>query len=155
MFEVLNFKIFKKLGEIFAKPIEEVEKPAKKAVMGKKINNKISPSPNDKKTKDAKKTGKFASDSNIKPPPEKKKFIYYSTNLALSYKMADSNDYFLQLYKEHFSQTFQALSYCKGIRQTEIEQIEEKKVFLKKRESHLSKNNISLKTFRKKQIKKH
>ena len=116
--------------------------------MGKKINNKISPSPNDKKTKDAKKNGKITSDANIKPAPEKKKFIYYSTNLALSYKMADSNDYFLQLYKEHFSQTFQALSYCEGIRQAEIDQIEEKKVFLKKRESHLSKINISLKKFR-------
>ena len=118
--------------------------------MAKKINNKISTSPKDRKIKDAKKNGKLASDTNIKPPLEKKKFIYYSTNLALSYKMADSNDYFLQLYKEHFSQTFQALSYCKGIRQIEIEQIEEKKVFLKKRESHLSKNNISLKIKNKK-----
>lgn len=115
--------------------------------MAKKINNKISTSPNNRKAKDPKKPGKLASDSNIKPPPEKKKFIYYSTNLAISYKLADSNDYFLQLYKEHFSQTFQALSYCKGIRQTEIEQIEEKKVFLKKRESHLSKTNIPFKIF--------
>ena len=127
-------------GEIFAIPNEESEeKPVKKPV--KKINNKLSSSPNDKKFKhqEIKKNAKksMGSDKNIKQIPEKKKFIYYTTNLSLAYKSLDSNDYFVQLYKEHFSQTFQALSYCKGIKQIEFDQIEEKKVFLKKRDTHL------------------
>ena len=73
----------------------------------------------------------------------KKKLVYYFSNLAIAYKSPDICDYFVQLYKEHFSQTFQALSYCKGIKPEEFEQIEEKKVFLKKRDSHLSPLNFS------------
>ena len=102
---------------------------------------------NGQKAKNQQKNGKKAGDSdkNVKPVMQKNKFIFYSTNLALAYKSLDSNDYFVQLYKEHFSQTFQALSYCKGIKSIEADQIEEKKVNLKKRETHLSKfKKISL-----------
>lgn len=104
--------------------------------MTKKISSKV----NEKK-ENIKKDIKTQEQNNKKPNIIVKKiaFFYYSSSLAASYRSADLCDYFVQLYKEHFTQTFQALNYCKGLTSPDLEQqIEQKKVILTKRKSHKS-----------------
>lgn len=110
-------------GEIFAKPIENSKKTKKNNVRQLEIIEKKANKPKIIR-------------NNIK---ENKKSTYYFSDLVQAYRVNSIDcDYFTQLYKEHLSQSFQALSYCKNIK-PEPKQIEEKKVFLKRRETHKSK----------------
>jgi len=74
--------------------------------------------------------------------PGKEPFIYYMTNLEKAHRWAGEADYFVQIYREHFLQTFQALSFCKLLKPTDPSVIAQKKVHLPRRETHKDKKTL-------------
>lgn len=66
-------------------------------------------------------------------------FIYYMTSLEKAHRWNGELDYFVQIYREHFIQSFQALSFVKTIKAPDSSIINQKKVNLPRRETHLSK----------------
>ncbi len=76
------------------------------------------------------------------PILNKNDFIYYSTSLEKHHKNWNENDYFCQIYKEHFIQSFQALTFCKYLRPVDPKVLAQKKVFLPKKASHKGKLRI-------------
>lgn len=97
--------------------------------MAKKISSKV----NEKKDLKNQDQNKKKLNNVVKKPT----FFYYSSSLSAAYRSTDLCDYFVQLYKEHFSQTFQALNYCKCLTSPDLEQqLEQKKVILTKKKSH-------------------
>ena len=69
-------------------------------------------------------------------------FIYYMTHMEKAHRWNGENDYFVQVYREHFLQTFQALSFCKMIKPTDPAVINQKRVNLPRKEHHKSKPNL-------------
>lgn len=67
---------------------------------------------------------------------QKPSFVYYMTSLEKHHKKWNEMDYFCQIYKEHFIQSFQALTFCKYLKPVDQRIIAQKKVFLPKRPSH-------------------
>ena len=65
-------------------------------------------------------------------------FIYYMTNLEKSHKSILENEYFTQIYRDHFIQTFQAMTFCRYLRPVDHKVLQQKKVVLERRESHKS-----------------
>jgi len=76
------------------------------------------------------------------PVLNKNAFTYYSTSLEKHHKNWNENDYFCQIYKEHFIQSFQALTFCKYLRPVDPKVLAQKKVFLPKKASHKDKKSI-------------
>jgi len=68
-------------------------------------------------------------------------FIYYITNLGKHLRTYNDRDYFTQIYKEHFQQSFQSMKFCKYMRPTDARVLSKKKVYLTKKEIYRS--NIS------------
>jgi hypothetical protein len=66
---------------------------------------------------------------------EKKPFIYYMTNMEKYHRSLD-HDYFAQIYREHFMQTYQAMMFCRFLRPVDQKVLTQKKVYLNKRETH-------------------
>ena len=62
--------------------------------------------------------------------------IYYMTWLEKYHRHPDERDYFSQIYREHFMQSFQAMGFCKFIKPVDPKVLAQKKVFLTKRETH-------------------
>ena len=75
-------------------------------------------------------------EANQKGKQEKPQFTYYVTSLEKSHRCPDETDYFNQLYLEHFIQTYQAMLFCKFMKPADPQQLEAKKVYLPKRETH-------------------
>ena len=69
-------------------------------------------------------------------------FTYYISNLYKHFKNMVEGDYFAQLYKEHFYQTYQSLSFCKFIKPPDLRVITTKKVRLAKKEAWASNSNF-------------
>ncbi len=46
----------------------------------------------------------------------KKKFEYYNTGMETSFKYPNQGDYFNQIFREHFIQSFHALGFCKMLK---------------------------------------
>jgi len=69
-------------------------------------------------------------------------FIYYMTSLEKSHRYSGEPDYFVHIYKEHFLQSFQALSFVKGIKTTDPAVLNQKKVHLPRRETHKDKKTL-------------
>jgi len=63
-------------------------------------------------------------------------FIYYMTGLEKAHRWNGEPDYFVQVYREHFLQTYQALTFCKMLKQADMSVINQKKVNLPKRDSN-------------------
>ena len=70
--------------------------------------------------------------------------IYYMTWLEKYHKYPDEKDYFSQIYREHYMQSFQAMAFCKFIKPVDPKVLAQKKVFLTKRESHKGESAIKL-----------
>lgn len=68
--------------------------------------------------------------------PKRDAFTYYTTSLEKHHRNWNDSDYFCQIYKEHFIQSFQALTFCKYLRPVDPRMIAQKKVFLPKKPSH-------------------
>jgi len=69
-------------------------------------------------------------------------YTYYVTDLERHHRNWNEADYFCQIYKEHFIQTFQALTFCKYLRPVDPRVLNQKKVFLPKRATHKDKKTI-------------
>jgi CTD small phosphatase-like protein 2 len=63
-------------------------------------------------------------------------FIYYMTNMEKAHRWNGEPDYFVQVYREHFLQTYQALTFCKMLKPADLSVISQKKVNLPKKEVH-------------------
>lgn len=74
-------------------------------------------------------------------PTTKKPFIYYMTNLEKFHRNIE-NEYFAQIYREHFMQSFQAMMFCRFLRPVDPKVLASKKVYLNKRETHKDKKTI-------------
>jgi len=74
--------------------------------------------------------------------PASSTFTYYATSLEKHHRNRNDMDYFCQLYKEHFIQSFQALTFCKYLRPVDPKVLAQKKVFLPKRISHKDKKTV-------------
>ena len=68
--------------------------------------------------------------------PQKSSFTYYVTSLEKHHRKWNEMDYFCQIYKEHFIQSFQALTFCKYLKPVDQRTLSQKKVFLPKRPTH-------------------
>lgn len=69
------------------------------------------------------------------PQAEKKPFIYYMTNMEKHQRNPNDYDYFCNIYREHFIQTYQAMMFCRYLRPVDPKVLGQKKVFLNKRET--------------------
>ena len=65
-----------------------------------------------------------------------KSFIYYMTNLKKYHREYNESDYFCQIYREHFIQSFQAMVFCKYLKPIDQKVLASKKMILPKRETH-------------------
>jgi len=84
----------------------------------------------------SKENHEFSEPSTPLTPVEKKPFIYWMTNLEKYHRNYNENDYFAQIYREHFLQTYQAMLFCKYLKNVDPKVLAQKRVFLQKRESH-------------------
>jgi len=57
-------------------------------------------------------------------------------------KKYDSGDYFSQIFREHFQQSFQALKLCKFMKNTDFKTLASKKVYLTKKDIHRNKKTL-------------
>jgi hypothetical protein len=73
---------------------------------------------------------------------EKKSLLYYTSFLEKYHRNYHENDYFCQIYREHFLQSYQAMMFCKYLKPVDPKVLAQKRVFLTKRES--CKGNIFL-----------
>lgn len=63
---------------------------------------------------------------------------YYVSNLEKYLRRYDDRDYFCQIYKEHFQQSFQSMKFCRYMKQTDPKVLAKKKVYLTKKEIYRS-----------------
>jgi CTD small phosphatase-like protein 2 len=87
------------------------------------------------------------SDTNSTTPPpaasiKHTPFVYYMTSMEKSHRMLNDNDYFLNIYREHFIQTFQAMTFCKFLKPVDSKVLNQKRQILNKRESHKDKKTL-------------
>jgi Dullard-like phosphatase family protein len=93
--------------------------------------------------KGAKETPKAVQDAIINAKAQgKDSFIYYMTYLEKAHRWGGEPDYFVQLYQEHFLQTFQALNFCKAIKPTDPAVLAQKRVYFPKRDTHKDKKTL-------------
>jgi len=69
-------------------------------------------------------------------------FVYYMSSLDKAHRWNGDQDYFAQVYREHFLQSYQALSFCKTLKPTDPSVIAQKRVNLPRRESHKGKKTL-------------
>jgi CTD small phosphatase-like protein 2 len=74
--------------------------------------------------------------------PGKEPFIYYMSNLEKAHTWSGDADYFIQVYREHFIQSFQALSFCRYLKPADNATIIQKKVNLPKRDPSKEKKTL-------------
>jgi len=67
---------------------------------------------------------------------------YYMSNLEKYLKRHDDRDYFCQIYKEHFQQSFQSMKFCRYMKQTDPKVLAKKKVYLTKKEAYRNKKTL-------------
>ena len=70
-------------------------------------------------------------------------FIYYVSSLEKYHRYPDASNYFSQLFHEHFLQTYQAMQFCKYMKPADPKQLQSKKVYLIRRETHKGSSLIS------------
>lgn len=59
---------------------------------------------------------------------------YYMAGMLAALKNPDETDYFNKIYRDHFSQTHQAMSFCRSLRAPDSRVLAQKRVMLSKRE---------------------
>jgi len=77
----------------------------------------------------------------IAKAPGKNPFVYYMTHLERAHRWEGEPDYFVQLYQEHFLQTFQALGFCKALKFDPATIAQKKKCF-PRRDTHKGKRTL-------------
>lgn len=89
--------------------------------------------------KDAMRTSQEISTRNkaqVQAQGKEQPFIYYMSNMEKAHRWNGEPDYFVQVYREHFLQTYQALTFCKMLKPADLSVIAQKKVNLPKKEIH-------------------
>jgi len=76
------------------------------------------------------------------PSDEKKPFIYFMTSLERFHREYDQNNYFCQIYREHFMQTFQAMVFCRYLKPVDHKVLSMKKVTLSRKDIHKDKKTL-------------
>jgi CTD small phosphatase-like protein 2 len=76
------------------------------------------------------------------PMEKKSSIVYYVTGLEKYHRNYYENDYFCQIYREHFLQTYQAMMFCRYLKPVDPKVLAQKRVFLSKRESHKDKRTL-------------
>jgi hypothetical protein len=76
------------------------------------------------------------------PLEKKAQIVYYVTGLEKYHRNYFENDYFCQIYREHFLQTYQAMMFCRYLKPVDPKVLAQKRVFLSKRESHKHKRTL-------------
>jgi len=74
----------------------------------------------------------------------KNTFTYYMTHLEKHLRNYDERDYFSQIYREHFQQSFQALKLCKYMKVPDARVLAKKKVYLPKSDAYRNKKTLVL-----------
>jgi len=69
-------------------------------------------------------------------------FVYYMTHLEKAHRWDGEPDYFVQIYQEHFLQSYQALSFLKNTKPTDPALLAQKRVNLPRRETHKDKRTL-------------
>jgi len=96
-----------------------------------------------KNNKKVKETPKSVQDAIINAKSQgRDSFMYYQTYLEKAHRWDGEPDYFVQLYQEHFLQTFQALNFVKNIKQTDPAVLAQKRVYFPKRDTHKDKKTL-------------
>jgi len=72
----------------------------------------------------------------------KEPFIYYMTHLEKAHKWTGEPDYFVQIYQEHYLQSFQALGFCRAMKQPDPVLLAQKRVNFPKRDTHKDKRTL-------------
>ena len=67
---------------------------------------------------------------------DKKPFIYFMTSLERFHREYDQNNYFCQIYREHFMQTFQAMVFCRYLKPIDQKVLSLKKLTLPRKDIH-------------------
>jgi len=70
---------------------------------------------------------------------DKKPFIYFMTSLEKHHMEYDESNYFCQIYREHFMQTFQAMMFCKYLKPVDSKVLGLKKMHLPRKDIHKGK----------------
>lgn len=65
---------------------------------------------------------------------------YYMQGLERHFREPDNNDYFCKIYREHFFQSFQAMNFCKNLKDVDPKELNKRKVHLPRLDRH--KGNI-------------
>jgi len=73
---------------------------------------------------------------------EKKPFIYFMTSLERFHREYDQGNYFCQIYREHFMQTFQAMVFCRYLKPVDHKVLSLKKVNLPRKDIHKDKKTL-------------
>ncbi len=73
---------------------------------------------------------------------EKKTFIYFMTNMEKYHMEYNESDYFCQIYREHFMQTYQAMMFCRYLKPIDPKLLSLKKISLPRKEIH--RGNLTL-----------
>eukprot|EP01017_Pseudomicrothorax_dubius_P029488 TRINITY_DN3588_c0_g1_i1.p1 TRINITY_DN3588_c0_g1~~TRINITY_DN3588_c0_g1_i1.p1 ORF type:complete len:729 (-),score=146.96 TRINITY_DN3588_c0_g1_i1:2410-4596(-) len=74
--------------------------------------------------------------------PSQEKVEYYMTHLERYNRNPRDGDYFNQLYREHFIQTYQAMTFCKMLKQVDPRVLQAKRCILPKRDGYKDKRTI-------------
>lgn len=69
-------------------------------------------------------------------------FIYYVTSLEKHHRKYSERDYFCQLFREHFAQTFQAMMLVKYLKTVDPQVLHSKMVNLPRRSGYEGKNSL-------------
>jgi len=69
-------------------------------------------------------------------------FVYYMTGLEKAHRHVGEVDYFTNIYREHFIQSYQALSFCKMLKAPDHAAIAQKKVNIPRREINKDKKTL-------------
>jgi len=97
-------------------------------------------------------TSKYGSSSSLKEQNKstqevaktqgREPFIYYMSGLEKAHRWDGEVDYFVQIYREHFLQTYQALSFCKVLKPFDPAVLAQKRVNLTRRDTHHGKKTL-------------
>lgn len=73
----------------------------------------------------------------------KEGFTYYMTGLEKAHRWSGGLDYFAQIYREHFMQSFQALNFVKSLKPVDPAVLAQKRVNLPKKDIYKG-NNLTI-----------
>jgi len=122
-----------------SKHITQVPMSSSLMTKSKAVNSKSgsSSATNKEQPKQAQEVAVIASSAQVRNA-----FVYYMTGLERAHSWDGESDYFVQIYREHFLQTYQALAFCKVLKPFEAHVLQQKKVNLPRRDTHKNKKTL-------------